>query len=979
MGPPPAMRVDQPPGGEAVARFKTTVSEPTDDALLSAWVAVCDLLGLLEEAVTRSERIDAVTSGEADSWNEFVVDSASWMNAIARRRDVVVRSMTRLRERCAVNTKVVSHADSLVETGRASFEAMQLVLSAAADRASSPAGKHPSASDALLSRLRIVDDILCQQYRELDDLNSTFDHTFDVVRRLFLKACPVAASLAPDDRLPPGRQRSPGSVLSLVPDREEAVRILRDEEVVAALMHVAVVRNARVASMVSSSPGLGKSHWVWDAVEALLYLEDPRYFAAAERAGLASWQDAIDKLRGTRACVVTFNSASLWGDEDRTLMRDFATQPRALFLPIYLRVLWYLRCADALDWRSFCRLVGGLLASKQTTVEVVIAEALAALQEQPTIVFVEELNKIDDKCVELPGLSPGENECPDLVPDPVDDSAVKPPARDAELLDVFRHEICTWMGMAKARVAVLFTSAYFGMIYDEVKYVLNDAERRDVENKVAELKRTPGLATLAEDKSWLITSTSSTRRGSPFFILCAVELGFFDMDEVAKSYFLPLFNSNSAIRTSLAREGSFLLSSHVAAQAFGRLSGGHPRIAGFLRQQLKQRKDGPVWSTVVKPVGKLLTQDNTVAALLQALLESPMVLVAGLLNCTVDSRQPITMGTFIAGPCASWDSLIACNALIASLKDSSGTYENPSMSLIHLLALLVQWKATKVSMAARYGKMAVFSTLAGILDVLELLFDASDSKGGSCHVWEYVTLFADVALSRVRAAAALWGASSPGLVLPYDYTAVTLQEVYRGTQTYHIKGERPLLEQRYNAMAAVDVNDEERNDVDAILDQPLEVLMRTVFKCSPEQCGFDAIKFLAPCGTSGSPSKTKLVAVCKSAKFTGTATSYINLRQHVRDSLEKMPKAFGGKWEAWSNRVVLVVESNLKQAKRPSKLLTAEESSKVIIISVDDHLPVYGRTLSAFMAYGPVIYGATLLRRTSATPSTPRPRGHDRS
>lgn len=352
--------VGQPPGREAAAFFKTTVLEPTDDALLSAWTAVYGFLRLLDRAVKLSERIDAATGGEADSWNQIVADNGSLAKALARRQNLVVRSLTRLRERCAVNAKVVSHAVSLVETGRASFEAMQLVLSQAASRASSTAAKHPPASDALLLRLRIVDDMLCRLCRELDALNSTFYHTVDVVRRLFVKARPVAASLGPVNLLPPGRQRSPGSVLSLLPEREDAVRIGRDADVVAALTHVAFTSNARVTSVVASSPGLGKSHWVWDAVEALLFLEDPRYFAAAERAGLASWQGAIDKLRGTRACVVTFDTLSLWGHQDRALMRDFWTQHGARILPIYLRVLWYLRCADALAWPSFCGLVAHL-------------------------------------------------------------------------------------------------------------------------------------------------------------------------------------------------------------------------------------------------------------------------------------------------------------------------------------------------------------------------------------------------------------------------------------------------------------------------------------------------------------------------------------------------------------------------------------------------------------------------------------------
>lgn len=389
------MRTDRTPGREAVARFKTAVSEPTDDALLSAWEAVCGLLGLVEEAVKRSERVDAVTSGEADSWNEFVVDSASWMIAFARRRKAVVRSMKLLEERCAINTKVISNAISLVEAGQASFRALSESLDQAADLSSSPASKHPSASDALKSRLRAVDDILCEQCRELFDVLSTLDHTVVVIRRHFLKACPVAASLSPDCRLPPGRQRSPGGILVLVPSRDPELCIPRDDKVVRTLVHVATVRNARVASAVVSSPGIGKSHLAWDVVDALESLDSPRYADAAMVSGVPEWGDARDELQGTRPCVITFNSRSLWGRLDVQLLYfNPSSQPEASYLPLYLRVLWCLRCADNLGWAEFAQMVIQHLEAGTTTAAVIIAEAQAALNEQPTLVIVEELNKV---------------------------------------------------------------------------------------------------------------------------------------------------------------------------------------------------------------------------------------------------------------------------------------------------------------------------------------------------------------------------------------------------------------------------------------------------------------------------------------------------------------------------------------------------------------------------------------------------------
>lgn len=968
------MRVDQPPGGEAVARFKTTVSEPTDDALLSALEAVCDLLGLVEEAVKRSERVDAVTSGEADSWNQFVVDSASWMNALARVRGVVVRSMMRLREGCAANTKVVSHAESLVETGRASFEAMQRVLSQAASRASAPAGKHPSASDALLLRLRAVDDILCQQCRELDGFNSIFDHTFDVVRRLFVKACPVASSLASSERLPPGRQRSPGRILVLVPGRDPELCIPRDDKVVRTLVHVANVRNARVASAVVSSPGIGKSHLAWDVVNALESLDSPRYADAAMVSGVPEWSDARDELQGTRPCIITFNSSSLWGRLDvKLLYFNLSSQPEAAYLPLYLRVLWCLRCADNLGWAEFAQMVIQRLEAGTTTADVIIAEAQAALNEQPTLVIVEELNKVCGVWPESASRSPIDAllERDDLAkvaslpkvdkPQDVEDSDVQlNSAVSTSILDVYRHEVCGWTGLSTACVSVLFTAVHFGLIFDELKGRLSPEQKRIVDALITRVGEIVDPV-LLEDCQTRLTSLSNKRRGSPFFVLSAVRLGFMDMKQLAKVYFLPLFESRWLMLAGLPRKGTFDVPSEVSARALARLSGGHPRSAGFLRQQLKAASPGAVWTEVVQPAWEALAQDEDTEALLADLLLTSVVIVAALHHCTVDGAKQVVDG----GLAPTWEALVSRNVLTVSNVSSLGTYKNPCMPPLYLLAFLELWEPNKEKLAERPGTGELYTNLDGIFSALAVVCGSRSSQGSPGYMWEYTALYADVALTRVRAAAQKWGPGSSGLKLPHDYAAVTLLQLYPGATKFYTKCRQRLLnEQLYNALNAVEVNeDAAANAIASILARPPSELVSTVFKCSPGQVGFDSIKFLAPAGSSESPNKADLVAVVKSNKFTGLAAGSFNIKQHVRKALRLVKKAFGSDWKEWSQRVVLVVESNLRGAKDPDKLLSAAQSSKVIIICEENHLDVYGRAISGFMADGPTLYGASLVKR----------------
>lgn len=76
------------------------------------------------------------------------------------------------------------------------------------------------------------------------------------------------------------------------------------------------------------------------------------------------------------------------------------------------------------------------------------------------------------------------------------------------------------------------------------------------------------------------------------------------------------------------------------------------------------------------------------------------------------------------------------------------------------------------------------------------------------------------------------------------------------------------------------------------------------------------------------------------------------------DSLGKLSAAFGKHWDEWSGRVVLVVETNLREREGTRTFLTAEASAKVIIIVENDH--IYGRAISGFIGHVLALFGATL-------------------
>lgn len=93
-------------------------------------------------------------------------------------------------------------------------------------------------------------------------------------------------------------------------------------------------------------------------------------------------------------------------------------------------------------------------------------------------------------------------------------------------------------------------------------------------------------------------------------------------------------------------------------------------------------------------------------------------------------------------------------------------------------------------------------------------------------------------------------------------------------------------------------------------------------------------------------------------KFTSHAQSWLDLKTNVGDSLRKLPTAFGKHWDEWSGRVVLVVETNLRERHGTRTFLTAEPPAEVIIIA--DHVDVYGRAISGFIGHASALFVATL-------------------
>ncbi|KAK1862507.1 hypothetical protein I4F81_005075 [Pyropia yezoensis] len=774
-----------------------------------------------------------------------------------------------------------------------------------------------------------------------------------------------------------GQQRSPSSLLMPHPQRDASLLIARDAELVGTLVALARLSTSRVAWYLASSPGMGKTHFVWDLTLAVADINNDRYAQAAEAANLPRWNEVVSTLKNSRVCVVTFNGLCAWSSTDTKFVDWGRHQPEAVLLPVYLRILWCLRCADGYDFGSFCGLIEEMLASKATTVDAIHLEALEALKERPTIIVVEELSKVPPLRAVYDRRSPAEGEF-GVGEDRVEATQGRR-SSSFKLLLIYRHELCT-MTRSKS-VSVLFTAACPGTMLRDARLPLNDTESASLDSDVSEvIQELPNAR--AAMASLLVTSISSShRRGSPYFVLFAVKVGFLDLRQVADTFFLPVFSDSRVIRMSQQHQSTYKQPARLSADALAWLSGGHGRSAAVLRDRL-DRATGDVWSSVVVPAAEDLSHSLTMNKLLNDLFSVPVVVLVAVHNCVLNAELPLASGINLHGVSfKSWDSLFASNVLTDAVVNSRGTYKDPCMPPLFLVALLRLWDERRDELMQEYSTVQEYKLVCDVLDALASVYHSSDSMGSADKVWEYVSLWSDVVLTRLRAASRRWCTTGSGLALPHKYRCVTLSQLYPSTRAFRACGPHPVLDnvRLYARLESVKVNDKEAsNSIPAIVAQPWADLVSTVFKCKPEQAGFDYIKFLPLSHLSddvGPPedgdeedafkdgAKDELFAICTSCKYTGASKGYLNIEDDVRPSLRLLKGAFGDTWEQWKDRVVLVVATNLKTAKKTNKKLTPEESSRVIIIGRDDHLAVYGRALSGFVAQGPGMFGAKVERK----------------
>lgn len=703
---------------DAERRFKPVMREEWTSlpgyvaAVVDAdYVPSVDFLGRFRDAAMEVSRTASTLAASGESFLAAAPGDVDWYKnvvAYSRQMRALVSWLSDVRSQADTLPRLCSDRPTALGEAVSLCGAVHYVLEQDKLKLLGEAMKHtaaavfeasPSLGLDVWERLDHVAGFYEEASIKVRDLLPTLSGTRDELESLYFKVSPVAASLTPLERLPPGRQRSPGSTLSLVTPRDEAVCIRRDAEIVRLLAHLSVMLdNVRAASFVASFPGLGKSRLVWDVLEAWQRLDDPRYADAAQRARLVVWPDVVNKLRAVRACVLTFNSSSKWGKRDLDIVDQCLSHKHGMLLPMYLRLLWYLRWAESVPWEDFIDRAATRLKGEVITVDDIVAEAVRALREQPTVIIVEEIAKVPGSVLVRPGLTPAQREWPTLNEGEGNDG--RQPLNEQRtvltLFSLYRDEFCSFTGMDGASVAILFKSPSFGgVMFAHVKDVVALDMVARAGYLTAKLKSF-GLPDTGVQNA-MLSSKSSTRLGSPSVLLCAAELGYLNTDDVAAAYVHPRFQSRCRIRMSFSSQASYMLPAETAKRAFASLSGGYPRGAAVLRRALKNVTPGHVSSSVVIPAVTDLfdREDSTVAPLLDGMFLVPVVIVAAVHPCDVDCGQPICNHSTPPAPCSSWSDRVTSNALTAAVADSSGKIKNPSMPPLYLLALLQRWQQTK--------------------------------------------------------------------------------------------------------------------------------------------------------------------------------------------------------------------------------------------------------------------------------------------
>lgn len=491
--------------GETGTKLRPTYAEqPEDPALADYWKETILLMDFIDATSQIADEALEAGGGSGNSLYETQLAVSQDGNTLAI--DVVNIATASVLSRCSRLSSCALPALKLVLLWRWTLLGKVRGLREAGLSVSSRL-RSPECSAAERKRLSSTASLVLDFVKRLVPYLNSLLPLQDRLRQLFAADYPVAAMLNDHGALlSAGHQRSAGSVLTTFPVREEDLTIPRDVEVVLTCAHLSRLEpltGTRAAWYLVSSPGMGKTHFLEDLSMVLGALRDSRYAEAAARANLASWENIVSDLEGTRLCSVSFNGASVWGAQYEKFLTDVAADPNKALLPVYLRVLWCLRCAGR-TWDWFVKQVHELLTVNPSLVDTIINEAGRALTEEPTIAAIEELNKVTPFTVRTAEASPAERMSGLTSTDPTESSA----PRTASLTNVYRHEVCTWTRLEG--VNVLLTAPFPGLVLAEVRKLMSKEQSAALDIEVAKLLRAAPAS--IKMQSLLLTSLSSRRK-----------------------------------------------------------------------------------------------------------------------------------------------------------------------------------------------------------------------------------------------------------------------------------------------------------------------------------------------------------------------------------------------------------------------------------------------------------------------------------
>jgi len=754
--------------------------------------------------------------------------------------------------------------------------------------------------------------------------------------------------------------------------------------------------NSRDIGFTSSGFGGGKTHLIVDMCFYKDRLREQPFCSAAAAQGIEPWRWELiaQAAKNTDVCIINCNGHSVWCRADGEFIKigaarrakeaggsspsltasrgrcrqggstsvggasgeagrssgiaqglDSSNQdlPVECFLPLYARVLWCLLCRETFSYEEFAEAMLAELRDGRCTAAAVRAEARSLIRARDMLVVVDELKMASTMVSGRP------------------------------LYEYYRRDICTFTTLGRTRV--FFAVLSFDFVADElvqqakanISYAAIRADPPDL-NKTR--LRTPG------------PDGDGDTDGSPWVLTCFATLSNFPVQNVAVAVFAPVFARRALAISSQVNNQSFLEPA-AAATAFANLSMGHPRSVANLRQMITDCRSGSSAWDVIREAAEHVGPGPAVNALMSLVVFHPIVLVVGLLGCTVPGSGRLGSVETPETVSKTWDGVFR-NFVLSGSADLQGNYIKPTLLPLVLVKVAVSLRQMISDMRKSWATLPNCSIAVDILSPASSVVDAARLSKSSDYGWEVSCYWGEVLRARLRSY--LWSYCQEHQVLQVDadFSHIAVSNLFPGVNNLcDVPVDRSLLDRRVDATKWMD-NTSDSGDagtlrpVNEILtaDTPEELLAR-VYKMRQGGAAFDTMLFLQESWTSrrrrassrttvvraGSSRRSsggasqagclgdasQFICVGISYKFTADPTKSLDLNSKVVTSLDKMETAFGVHWEAWKNRALLVVVTNHKNVTAHKVFLSSEQAARAIVVTQEHLAEYFGPCISHYL------------------------------